>query len=122
MPAIVYDSRTTAETLLYLEPEGGQRGRCLRGGKRTRARSGQFIKLDLIEFTPRQWLVIPNGFDTQEFVPDPAARREVREDLGLPAEALLIGMVARFDPLKDHETLLQAAGLPGRRWPHVHFI
>jgi glycosyltransferase involved in cell wall biosynthesis len=122
MQSTVCESCTTAGTLLYLEPEGGQRGRCLKGGKRIRARSGQFIKLDLIEFTPRQWLVIPNGSDTQEFVPDPAARREVREDLGLPTEALLIGMVARFEPLKDHGTLLQAAGLLGRRWPDVHFI
>jgi glycosyltransferase involved in cell wall biosynthesis len=75
-------------------------------------------------YRPRQWLVIPNGFDTQRFTPDASAHSDVRCELGLPAAALLIGLVARFDPLKDHQTLLRAAGLLGQQLdaPHVALV
>jgi len=75
-----------------------------------------------IGYRPRQWLVIPNGFDTERFVPDVTARRDVRRELGLPADALLIGLVARFDPLKDHQTLLRAASLLRRQLEGPHFV
>jgi glycosyltransferase involved in cell wall biosynthesis len=75
-----------------------------------------------IGYRPRQWLVIPNGFDTERFAPDVTARRDVRRELGLPADALLIGLVARFDPLKDHQSLLRAAGLLRRQLKGPHFV
>jgi glycosyltransferase involved in cell wall biosynthesis len=53
-------------------------------------------------------LVIPNGFDTLAFQPDPQARAEVRAELGLGQEHLLVGKVARFDAMKDHQGLLKA--------------
>lgn len=52
--------------------------------------------------------VIPNGFDTDQFCPDTEVRRTVREDLGIPQEADLIGHVARLDPQKDHENFFEA--------------
>jgi glycosyltransferase involved in cell wall biosynthesis len=65
---------------------------------------------------------IPNGFDLQRVKPDPAARLSVREELGLPAEALLIGMVARFHPQKDHRNFVKAAALLCRQIPGVQFL
>ena len=53
--------------------------------------------------------VIPNGFDTGRYTPDPDARREIRSELGLTEDALLVGLVARFDPFKDHLTFIRAA-------------
>ena len=53
-------------------------------------------------------VVIPNGFDLARFVPDGAARTSVREELGVPADAPLIGCIARVDPQKDFPTLLRA--------------
>lgn len=73
-------------------------------------------------YRPKEWLVIPNGFDTERFAPDPAARQAVRRDLGLPADAPLIGLVARFDPMKDHRTFLRAAGVLAKARPEVHFV
>jgi glycosyltransferase involved in cell wall biosynthesis len=73
-------------------------------------------------YRPRKWLVIPNGFDTKRFAPDVTARRDVRRELGLPADTLLVGFVARFDPLKDHQTLLRAAGLLRRQLEGPHFV
>jgi len=52
--------------------------------------------------------VIPNGYDLSVFQPDPAAGEALRTSLGLDAMAPVLGFVARFDPLKDHGTLLAA--------------
>jgi glycosyltransferase involved in cell wall biosynthesis len=54
-------------------------------------------------------LIIPNGFDLEQFRPDPAARREVREELDIPAAARAIGMVGRDHPDKDVPNFLAAA-------------
>jgi glycosyltransferase involved in cell wall biosynthesis len=57
--------------------------------------------------------VIYNGTDTDRFQPNPAIRAAQRERLGIPADALVAIHVARVDPMKDHQTFLQAmAGLP----------
>ena len=66
--------------------------------------------------------VIPNGFDLEKVKPDPAARPSVREELGLPADAFLIGMAARFHPLKGHHNFVRAAALLQRQIPGVHFL
>jgi glycosyltransferase involved in cell wall biosynthesis len=66
--------------------------------------------------------VIPNGFDLEKIKPDPAARGSVREELGLPADTLLVGMAARFHPQKDHRNFVRAAALLCRQVPKVHFL
>lgn len=60
---------------------------------------------------------IPNGFDLDRFRPDPAARIQVRQELGLRSDAPLIGQFARFHPEKNQQLFLAAlATLP----PEVH--
>jgi glycosyltransferase involved in cell wall biosynthesis len=66
--------------------------------------------------------VIPNGFDLQQVKPDPAAHASVRKELGVPADAVLIGMAARFHPYKDHRNFLRAAGQLHRKKPEVQFL
>jgi glycosyltransferase involved in cell wall biosynthesis len=66
--------------------------------------------------------VIPNGFETELYVPNPPARVALRRELGLPAESLLIGMVGRFHPMKDHATFLRAAGMFCKAHPEARFI
>jgi len=66
--------------------------------------------------------VVPNGFDTAQFVPSAAARASVRAELQLPPDTPLIGLLARFHPMKDHATFLQAAALLARAQPEVHFL
>lgn len=65
---------------------------------------------------------IPNGFNLDQFSPDPAARASLRQELGVPADALLVGMAARFDPQKDHHNFLAAAGLVRRQYPNAVFV
>lgn len=67
-------------------------------------------------------IVIPNGFDLAVFKPDAGARASVRAELGIDQATPVIGMVARFDPMKDHETFFKAARRLGLRRPDVHFV
>jgi glycosyltransferase involved in cell wall biosynthesis len=67
-------------------------------------------------------MVIPNGFDTTRFRPDPDARDRIRTELGLPRNTDLIGMVARHHPVKDHGGFLRAAALLAEREPEVHYL
>lgn len=66
--------------------------------------------------------VIPNGFDLSQFRPDPVARREIRDELGLPANAPVVGRLGRFDTQKDYHTFIDAAERLHRRRPDVHFV
>jgi glycosyltransferase involved in cell wall biosynthesis len=75
-----------------------------------------------IGYRPRQWRLIPNGFDLEAFRPDPHARDEVRREIGVPAGALLVGLIGRFDPHKDHATFFAAAAEFAGRDPSVHFL
>jgi glycosyltransferase involved in cell wall biosynthesis len=67
-------------------------------------------------------VVIPNGFDLTAFRPDPAARLSVRQELGIPAEAPLIGLVGRFHPQKDHRTFIHAAAQLHAHAPEARFL
>lgn len=53
-------------------------------------------------------VVIPNGFDTTQWKPDSEARQHTRKMLGLRDHDLLVGFVARYHPMKDVPTFLQA--------------
>ena len=67
-------------------------------------------------------LVIPNGFDTDLFRPNPSAGAGVRQELGLRQGTPLVGMIARRHPMKDHEGFLRAAALVARACPGTHFL
>ena len=66
--------------------------------------------------------VIPNGFDTENFAPSEEARRSVRAELGLAEDTILIGMVGRFHPAKDHTTFLRAVALVHQFAPHIRIV
>jgi len=72
-------------------------------------------------YRPRRWEVIHNGVDTDHFHPAPGHHASVRRELDLPPETVLIGLVARYDPLKDHGTFLKAAAHLANE-KDVHFV
>jgi glycosyltransferase involved in cell wall biosynthesis len=65
-------------------------------------------------YCSRRASFIPNGYDPATFFRDPAAGRSVRARFGLPEDAVAIGMAGRFDPIKDHATFFEAAGIVRR--------
>lgn len=67
-------------------------------------------------------VVIPNGFDTQTFAPSPAAREAWRARLGLTADHVLIGRIARYHVMKDFTGFLKAAASLIRERPFVRFV
>ncbi len=67
-------------------------------------------------------LVIPNGVDLAVLKPDPEARRITRQDLAIPTEAAVIGLVGRFHPQKDHQNFVRAAKLLVSVRSSVHFV
>ncbi len=67
-------------------------------------------------------VLIPNGFDTVAFQPDESARGRLLNELGLEENAKLIGLIARFDLMKDHPNFLGAAALLAGNDPSAHFV
>ncbi|MEB4592294.1 glycosyltransferase [Candidatus Thiothrix sp. Deng01] len=66
--------------------------------------------------------IVPNGFDIQRFSPNAYYREDIRESLGIPSDALVIGMIARYHPMKNHALFLEAASLLMQHQKNVHFI
>ena len=73
-------------------------------------------------YDPEKMEVIYNGIDSEIFRPDPEARPALRSRLGLPPEAVLIGMAGRLHRHKDHKTFFAAARLLRTEFPQVHFV
>jgi len=61
--------------------------------------------------------VIPNGVDTTRFRPRPDGG-EVRRELGIAPDTVVIGSVGRLEPVKDYETLLAASAQLPRHPPY----
>lgn len=67
-------------------------------------------------------MVIPNGFDLSWFRPDGVLRAQGRRWLGAGAQELLVGIVGRHDPQKDHGTFVRAAVEVLRERPEVRLV
>lgn len=66
--------------------------------------------------------VIPNGVDVDRFRPRVECRSEIRQALGIPTTAPLVGIVAALRPEKHHELFLKAAALVRQQLPEAHFL
>ena len=66
--------------------------------------------------------VIPNGFDLERFKRNENSRMKIEKELNLVGDEILVGMVARFNPQKDHRTLLMAASLVDNDKYNIKYI
>jgi glycosyltransferase involved in cell wall biosynthesis len=71
---------------------------------------------------PERMRVIPLGLELDRFLDAQARRGRLRAHLRLPAEARLVGIVARLVPIKDHRTFFAAAARVARADPATHFV
>jgi glycosyltransferase involved in cell wall biosynthesis len=76
----------------------------------------------VIGYETSSTVVIPNGFDTELFAPSEEARHSVRGELGVAHDTFLIGLIARYHPMKDHGTFLRAAALLLKEYPDSQFV
>ena len=75
-----------------------------------------------IGYRPKQWANIANGVDLERFRPRPSERAILRTRLGIPDDATVIGLVARYHPMKDIGTFLRAASRFQQDHENVKFV
>lgn len=73
-------------------------------------------------YESKKFLFVPNGTDLNKFQPNLQARESIRQELGIAANAPLVGLIARFDPQKNHVGFFEAAGSLHQKRPDVHFL
>jgi len=73
-------------------------------------------------FEGKDSIVIPNGFNANLFCADSGLRYSFRRELGLDDGTILVGLIARYHPMKDHETFVKAAAILLHECPNVHFL
>ena len=71
-------------------------------------------------FGARAVVVIPDGRDLDPFGRGEGGR--IRAELGLEADAPLVGTVARINPMRGHEIFLQMAARVAERVPSARFL
>lgn len=126
-PVLVWNIRGTVYDLQKEKPCTRQ---IIKMGARLSANSDQIIynsrvsshQHERIGYCSGRTVVIPNGFDTSVFKPDRRMRQWLRSKLELSREAILIGHVARFHAMKDHNNFLAAAKILSIQYSGVHFI
>ncbi len=73
-------------------------------------------------FPAKKTIVIPNGIDVDYFKHDPQAGTTVRQEWGVSTNKILIGLIGRLHPMKDHSTFLKAAALLFQERQDVSFV
>jgi len=66
--------------------------------------------------------VIPNGFNLSEYYPRPGARQLILSELNIPKNSFLVGLMARFDPVKNHIGLIESAATLCKNNSNIYFI
>jgi glycosyltransferase involved in cell wall biosynthesis len=61
-----------------------------------------------VGYDSRKFIVIPNGYNLEQFSVTPNSITLLRKELDIMSETYLIGMIGRFDPQKDHFNLICA--------------
>lgn len=68
-------------------------------------------------------VVVYNGIDTTRFSDVPAnSQIAISDKYGFLPDDRVIGMIARLDPMKDHQTFLQAAKVLLNYYPNAKFL
>lgn len=66
--------------------------------------------------------VIPNGYDFSSFDRNSVSRAKARIELGYDDNEIVIGIVGRFDPLKDFRNFVVAASIVAAKIGNVRFL
>jgi glycosyltransferase involved in cell wall biosynthesis len=84
------------------------------------AMTDQYVEAGI---APRErFVTIYSGMEVEPFLNPPRSRDEVRRELGLRPEHVVITKVARLFHLKGHECVIAAASRVAREHPQVRFV
>lgn len=64
----------------------------------------------------------PNGFNTKTLKPSIILRKAMRQELGITEDQVLLGHVARYHPMKDHQGFIHAVIMLLRKHPALKVI
>lgn len=67
-------------------------------------------------------VLIPNGFDYNNYYFDICGRDKIRRDIGLTENDLVVGVVARYDPQKNYKGFIDAAAIVSKSIKNVKYI
>lgn len=86
--------------------------------------SAEAVRFLCIEagFAPEKIVVIQGGLDLERFDPATRDRAAAKRALGLPADALVVGHLARLAPVKGHVHLLKGARDVIAAVPKAHVV
>ena len=73
-------------------------------------------------YPDRRMVVIPNGIDTDRFLPDKSSGEALRNTWGVKPGEKLVGLVGRLDPMKDHPVFMEAAAEVVKTHPTTRFV
>ena len=82
----------------------------------------QAVEAAALGLAPPSSRVIVNGIDAARILASARPRAEARRALELDQEALVVGTVARFDPVKRLDVLLRAFGLVSAMRPTARLV
>ena len=75
-----------------------------------------------IGFSKSKFYVIPNGFDLSRFKPNHNSKGSLLEELHLPQNTKLIGLIGRYDSQKNHKGFFDMAAEVAKKFENVHFV
>ena len=73
-------------------------------------------------YAQSKMLVIPNGYELTHFKRNPMLRQQARAAFGFGDDDVIVGIVGRFDPLKDYRNFVLAATVVASKVEHVKFL
>jgi glycosyltransferase involved in cell wall biosynthesis len=71
---------------------------------------------------PEQYVTVYSGMETGPFVNPPVGREEVRRQLGLREDDVVVGTIARLFHMKGHDDLLDLARRLCNQYPRLKFL
>jgi len=78
--------------------------------------------LDYLIGNRSQYHLIRSAIPLDEFSPENHDKEQVRSELGIPPNALVLGNVGRFSPQKNPLDWIRVAGLVARELPDCYFL
>jgi glycosyltransferase involved in cell wall biosynthesis len=73
-------------------------------------------------FPVARMVVIQNGIDSERFKPDSMARKSVRRSWDIAEDAVVVGLVTNFDPVKGTDVFIEASAALLAERRNLHFI
>jgi len=77
---------------------------------------------EAIGFASGRATYIPNGFDCDYYKPDQSRRSYLRSLFGITDEPIVVAMVARLHPMKDHAMLVEAVAEARCAGANLHLL